>query len=204
MLGYLSEPRERLLSLVGGMEKNPVKWTAESATIASVNEMIVRIDATDKEVEASKQIQSQKLGEARTVSNEAAALADKLETLARGFHSGDDNKLLEYNIQAKKDKQTKTAPDVKPTVTLEDDTDGEGFIVSTAVDPKANYYEWQKGIGANAADVNTTPEMKLFKTTKKTNFVDDDVTKGVRVFYKVRACNAAGAGPWSEAVSRVQ
>ena len=46
--------------------------------------------------------------------------------------------------------------------------------------------------------------MKLYKTTTKTPFVDDDVFKGVRYFYKVRAINAAGEGPWSEAVSRVQ
>jgi hypothetical protein len=155
-------------------------------------------------VEEAKQVQSQKLGDARVVSNDATVLADKLETLARGFHSGDDNKLLEYNIQAKKDKKTVTAPDVKPVVTIEDESDGEGFSISTSVDPKANYYEWQKGTAGNAADVNTTPEMKLFKTTKKTYFVDDEVPKGVRVFYKVRACNASGTGPWSEAVSRVQ
>jgi hypothetical protein len=186
------------------MEKNPVKWTAESVTITSVNEMIVKIDAADKEVEISKQIHSQKLGEARTVSNAATTLADKLETLALGFHAGDESKLLEYSIQAKRDKQVITTPETKLTVTIVDDIDNVGFRVSTVVEPKASYYEWQKGIGLNAADINTIPEMKLFKTTKKTNFVDDDVTKGVRVFYKVRACNASGEGPWSEAVSRVQ
>lgn len=46
--------------------------------------------------------------------------------------------------------------------------------------------------------------MKNFKTTKKTSFVDDEVPKGVRVFYRVRAANTNGVGPWSEAVSKVQ
>ena len=87
---------------------------------------------------------------------------------------------------------------------LQDDTDGEGFIVSTQFDANADFYEWQKGFGSSPSDTNTIPELKNFKTTKKTNFVDDEVPKGVRVFYRVRAANTNGVGPWSEAVSRVQ
>jgi hypothetical protein len=40
--------------------------------------------------------------------------------------------------------------------------------------------------------------------TKKTSFVDDDVPKGTRIFYRVRAANTKGVDPWSEAVSMVQ
>lgn len=87
---------------------------------------------------------------------------------------------------------------------LQDDTDGEGFIVSTQFDANADFYEWQKGFGSNPSETKTIPELKNFKTTKKTNFVDDEVPKGVRVFYRVRAANTNGVGPWSEAVSRVQ
>ncbi|MCL5028927.1 MAG: hypothetical protein M1480_07895, partial [Bacteroidetes bacterium] len=42
---------------------------------------------------------------------------------------------------------------------------------------------------------DVVPEMKFFKATKKAAFVDDDVVKGVRYFYRVRATNTAGAGP---------
>jgi len=45
--------------------------------------------------------------------------------------------------------------------------------------------------------------MKNFKTTKKTSFVDDEVAKGTRIFYRVRAANANDRDAWSEAVSRV-
>jgi len=44
----------------------------------------------------------------------------------------------------------------------------------------------------------------MYKTTTKTTFVDDDVAKAIRYFYRVRAANASGFGPWSEIVSRVQ
>jgi hypothetical protein len=59
-------------------------------------------------------------------------------------------------------------------------------------------------VGTNAADDKTIPELKNFKTTKKTSFVDDEVAKGVRIFYRVRAADTNGVGLWSEAVSRVQ
>ena len=204
MLGYLSEPKDHLGFLKGGMGKNQSLWTDQTVTIASVDEMLARIETQNREVENAKQELAQKISDARAVSNEASLLAEKIENLASGFHAGSDAKLLEYNIKPRKAKGAVTVPETKLIPTIEDDTDGEGFIVSSTADPVAKYYEWQKGKGVNAADKNTIPEMTLFKTTQKTYFVDDDVPKGVRMFYKVRACNAAGFGPWSEPVSRVQ
>lgn len=89
-----------------------------------------------------------------------------------------------------------------PTIT--DDKEGEGFIASTQTDPNADYYEWQKGYGTNAADDNVIPEMKNYKTTKKTSFVDDEVPKGIRIFYRVRAANTNGVSSCCESVSKVQ
>lgn len=204
MLTYLSDERKRLISLKGGMEKNPAIWTNQTVEITEVNQMIAGIDSKDAEVEAVKQQQTLKLSEARELSNTAGKLSDKIENLALGFHSDNVEKLVEYGIKQKKVATPKPVPSKTLIPKLEDDPDGEGFIVSTQVDPNADYYEWQKGLGTNAADASTIPELKNFKTTKKTNFVDDEVPKGVRVFYRVRAANTNGVGPWSEAVSRVQ
>ena len=74
----------------------------------------------------------------------------------------------------------------------------------TAKDPVAINYEWQKGQGLDPKDMHTIPDMVFFKFTTKIKFVDDNVTKGVRYFYRVRALNRNGQGPWSEPVSRVQ
>ena len=65
-------------------------------------------------------------------------------------------------------------------------------------------YECFKGISADPTKTDIIPVLSPFKTTRKLSFVDDDVVKGQRVWYKVRAINAAGEGPWSEPVSRVQ
>ena len=74
----------------------------------------------------------------------------------------------------------------------------------TAKDDVADSYEWQKGQGTDPKDTSTIPPMSFFKQTSKTVFIDDEVLKGIRYFYRVRAVNRNGQGPWSEPVSRVQ
>jgi hypothetical protein len=186
------------------MEKNSTFWTDKTVLVTEVDQMLTNIQTADASVEETKQQLSIKLSGARDVSTNAYKLVEKIENLASGLHSSDAQKLLEYGIKQKKEKETRPVPTKTLIPVLEDDTDGEGFIVSTQKDPNADYYEWQKGTGTNAADANTIPELKNFKTTKKISFVDDEVVKGVRTFYRVRAANRNGVGPWSEAVSRVQ
>jgi hypothetical protein len=204
LLSYLIEPKDRLAALKAGMEKNPALWTDLTVTVQDVNGIISGIEAKSAEVENAKQVQALKLSEARDLSGTANKLADKIENLANGFHAENSDKLLEYGIKPKKAKEQKPVPSRILIPIIEDDTDGEGFIVSTQSDANADYYEWQKGSANNPAETSTIPELKNFKTTKKTSFVDDEVAKGIRTFYRVRAANTNGVGPWSEAVSRVQ
>lgn len=204
MIGYLSDPKTRLVSAKVGMQKNSSFWTDQTVTVQKVDEMIASIDTKDNELEESKNQYQLKITGARNLSNDANNLADKIENLAYGFHGDNPENLIEYNIKKRKTAAPRAVPSKVIIPTLADDSDGEGFIVSTQVDPNADYYEWQKGLGTNATDANTIPELKNFKTTKKTSFVDDEVQKGVRVFYRVRAANTNGVGPWSEAVSKVQ
>jgi len=204
MLGYLMEPKERLRVLKTGMANNTPDWTVKTVELPEVETILTRIDAKDAEVETARQLLSLRSTEARALSGEAVNLADKIMNIALGIYSGNEEKLIEFGIKKRKTAEPKPAPTKTLIPALADDTDGEGFVVSTQTDPNADYYEWQKGYGTNAADDKTIPELKNFKTTKKTSFVDDEVPKGIRVFYRVRAANTNGVGPWSEAVSKVQ
>ncbi len=130
--------------------------------------------------------------------------AQRVSSIAIGLEGSSQEKLLPYGIKLRKPVVKKLVPSKVLLPSLADDVDGVGFIVSTQYDGDADIYEWQKGIGADPTKTDVIPEMKLFKTTTKASFVDDDVQKGVRVFYRVRASNSAGQGQWSEAVSRVQ
>jgi len=204
MLKYLADVVARLNSLKQGMEKNPTKWATQTITPAQVQTTIDDLETISKDDSSLKEQVTANQAKAHTAQTAAEKLADIIESIAVGLEEGNQDNLNSYGIKLRKIPSKKAAPSTSLHPALADDTDGEGFIVSTTYDSDADLYEWLKGVSPDPTKLDTIPEMKFFKTTKKTTFVDDEVAKGVRVFYKVRAVNSAGNGPWSEAVSRVQ
>jgi hypothetical protein len=201
---YLLELLGLFEGLKKGIQKYTALWKDQSFTSESLQADIDALKAMDDSISALETELSKKKKEARILENEKQAVADKITKIASGFHADKPEQLLDYGLKPRKSAEAKPRPTKQLTVSLEDDSDGQGFVVYTQVDADANNYEWEKGQGVNATDVNTIPEMKFFKYTSKTSFVDDDIAKGIRYFYHVRAVNTAGEGPWSEAVSRVQ
>ena len=204
MTKYLSEIASRLNNFLNGIQKSPELWTKADETPEAVRAVIDNLNTADKAIENAKDALSTAHAEARKLETTATKFADDLENSAIAYEKSDPDKLSRYGINLRKEKIRKPAPTAILHAALQDDTDGIGFIVSTNIDPNADHYEWYKGNNSDPTKTDIIPEMKLYKTTTKTSFVDDDVLKGVRYFYKVRAINAAGEGPWSEAVSRVQ
>lgn len=204
MIRYLREESDRLSGFKGGIEKNSAKWAGNEITPAAIQTQIEQLSAQEKLIESTKTLLNQQQLEAKEIQQNAAKLGDQIESYINAFHPNDAERLLDYGLVPRKQYTKKQIPTAKPAITIQDDTDGEGFILTTQTDADAEMYEWYKGIGADAAKPDVIPAMTMLKTTKKTSFVDDDVVKGVRVFYKVRAINNKGEGPWSEPVSRVQ
>ncbi len=204
MVKYLSDSISRLKELLNGMLKNPEIWTKPDETPEAVQSKITGLEVVSKTLEDAQENLTLTQVNARRAQADAAKFADDLENSAIAYHKSDQVKLSVYGIELRKPRTKRTSPTSTIYAKLQDDTDGQGFIVSTIADPNADQYEWQKGMAADASKTDVIPDMKLFKSTTKLTFVDDDVQKGVRYFYRVRAINTAGEGPWSEAVSRVQ
>jgi hypothetical protein len=201
---YLSELVVDLKNLMSGIVKNAAAWAPLNITAAMVQQSIDAVNAMEAEVAELKRQLSAKLTAARALQDATSQFVTKIENFAYAMNTDTPENLVDYNLQPRKEKKAKAVPMQKLKVTLEDDTDGVGFIVSTEPDADATMYEWYRGAAADAGKTDVIPEMTLFKTTQKTTFVDDDVIKGRRMFYKVRAVNPAGVGPWSDAASRVQ
>ncbi len=204
MIKYLSDSSNRLKSLKSGMEKNAAVWENQTDKPDMVQLKIDALASKEREIDDLKTSLSVKQSEAHALSGDAEAYADRIESLAVGLENGNTDKLNEYGIKLRKAISKKPAPTQVLIPIIEDDSDGVGFVVSTQFDANADIYEWQKGSGTDASRTDVVPEMKLFKTTTKTSFVDDDVPKGVRIFYRVRSVNSVGQGPWSQAASKVQ
>jgi hypothetical protein len=204
MIKYLSEAAGRLEILKRGMEGNPEIWEVQPENVAKVQVKIDLLKAKEKELETLKDTMATKQAEAHILSGECEDYADRIELIAIGVIGNNQEKLIPYGIALRKESIKKSAPTKVLLPILVDDTDGVGFIITISSDPDAYHYEWEKGENTDASKPNVIPEMKFFKISAKASFVDDDVKKGVRTFYRVRAVNRAGVGPWSEAVSRVQ
>lgn len=204
MIKYIADSSTTFKGLKNGMEKNPTVWANQADTPAKMQEKIDLLDSTEKEIEGIKEQLAVKQIEAHKLCAELDEYAARVTSIVIGLEGNNQEKLLPYGIKLRKPVAKKSVPTKVLQSSITDDTDGSGFIISTLFDSDADIYEWQKGAGADPAKTDVIPEMKLFKTTTKTTYVDDDVQKGVRYFYRVRSINAAGEGPWSEAVSRVQ
>ncbi len=204
MVKYLSDAIFRLKDLLNGMLKNPEKWTKPDETPETVQAQITILENSSKAIDEAKETLSIVQVNARRALAASGKFADDMENSAIAYHKSDAVQLNAYGIRLRKPRSKRTSPVEALHVRLQDDIDGQGFIVSTTPDSNADQYEWYKGAGADASTTNIVPELKLFKTTTRLTFVDDNVQKGVRYFYRVRAVNTAGEGPWSEAASRVQ
>ena len=204
MVKYLAELISRFTGYKSGITKNPDVWKDREETPEAIQNHIDAVQKVGGELDDLNEQLALKTAEARKLQKEETRYADDFENLAIGLEKSNPDKLMLYNIELRKSLTKKSIPTDILHPKLADDTDGVGYIVSTNSDANANQYEWQKGVAADPSKTDVIPEMKFFKTTIKTSFVDDDVAKGVRYCYRVRAVNSAGEGPWSEAVSRVQ
>ena len=204
MIVYLEKLRNRLLGLLNGVKSHSTEWAGQAETPATIQANIDTVDKIQEEISTLEDQLSQKKKEARHIELQLGLVADTIENKAIGFHTANPDVLNDYDIKLRKPAVKKPVPGKVLIPELKDDVDGQGFIVSTQVDPDADKYEWEKGVAIDPQDLNTIPKMLHFRNTSKTIFVDDIVAPGVRYFYRVRAFNASGDGAWSAAVSRVQ
>jgi hypothetical protein len=204
MLKYLEDLSRDFTLMKAGIIAHAALWSVKNITGETVQGYIDRIAAANKTVDTLQLQLAQALADARALEAELSPAFAKMVKFAIGLHSDEQNILLEYGIPQRKETASKPAPGKKLALSVEDDSDGIGFLLGIEKDENADMYECYKGISADPTKTDVIPSLLPFKTTRKIFFVDDDVVKGQRVWYKVRAMNAAGLGPWSEPVSRVQ
>jgi hypothetical protein len=204
MIKYLDDIRNRLKERKAGILKHLALWTSQAITGDLLEQKIAQVDAADADIENAKTALSNSYAAARTVQDSLEQFLTKIDNNAVAIHTDDPDTLGDYGIAGRKENKPKAVPVEKLLMTVADDTDGFGFILTTSADESASMYEWYKGVSADASKADAIPAMMLFKTTQKLSFVDDDVVKGQRIWYKVRAVNAAGTGPWSDPANRVQ
>jgi hypothetical protein len=205
MTKYIDDLVKDFSNRKSGMEKNANLWQNLPVKTTDIDETVVELKTLEKQIDDSLEAVQQLRAKARLLVVEKKKKVAKIDNLAYGLHDDDATQLLSYGITLKKNAVTKPIPGKGVVKSIIDDHDGEGFILERDAVADADNYEWQKALGEDASVTNIDQsKFNHFKVSNRKNFVDDEVKKGVRYFYRFRGFNTAGNGAWSEPVSRVQ
>lgn len=200
----MSNVIQLLKKKLGGMKANADKWLNQPVTITAMEGYITQMEAAEAKIDNAAHALQQARDEGRNLAEEITVKIGQVDSLAEGIHALELVKLPEYGIEVRKGKTSKPVPFKAVIHSIADEPDGVGFIITFNKLTDADHYEVEKGVAANADDKTLAPPYPFLKSTSKTVVYDDDIAKGKRYFYRVRGINAAGAGAWSEPVSRVQ
>lgn len=204
MIKYIQTIINELKSRVAGMKANPEKWTNQEVTVTMVEGYIKSLEDQSAAIEAAESALQKARDAGRKLEESLQVKQKQIDNLAYGIHAAEPVKLSDYGLTVRKSAGSRPVP-VKCMITsIVDDSDGVGFVVTWLSVPEADHYEIEKGVAAAITDMVLAPPFPFLKSTSKITITDDDVEKGRRYFYRVRAVNAAGSGEWSEAVNRVQ
>ncbi len=204
MLKFIGKIVESLDDKQKGMVANDKKWVNLPVTPAIVQAAITDLRAKDDAVSAAEIVLEKARQDARDTVEKYAVLDGQIENLAAGIHATELNKLVEYNMDLPANKNAKSSPGKTVIASIVDDADGHGFVITHQSLADADGFEIERSAGQPADTEVLAPPYTYLKTTQKLSYTDDDVEKGKRYFYRSRAYNRRGYGPWSEPVSRVQ
>ncbi len=202
---YLQNEIDILKNLRAGIVANQSKWDGMPVSIPQIDAALSVLQTSADEMDmADTALKKLQVKIHDTVAAQAQ-VGDQIESLAKGIHATETEKLLDYGIAGKKKSSPLAIPEKAAIGSISDDFDGEGFILS--IQPLANATDFEIWRGASAGPDALSLEPSQFSylsTTKKLSYTDDDVLKGKRYFYRLRGYNRNGKGEWSAMVSRVQ
>jgi hypothetical protein len=204
MVKYIQVIIDDLNDRIAGMKANPEKWTNQPVTVAELEADVASLEAQAAKIAAAEGALQKEREAGRKLVETFDQKVKQVDNLTFGIHATETTKLVDYKLSLRKSNSSKPIPSKGMMISIVDDVDGEGFVVTWGVIAGADHYEIERGIAPNITDLVLSPPYSFLKTTTKTVLNDDDVLKGKRYFYRIRAVNAAGTGEWSEPVNRVQ
>jgi hypothetical protein len=204
MVKYIATILQALESFVAGMKANAAQWTNLPLTLTELEALLTQLKDQSGKIDAADAALQKERDAGHKLVDVVKAKLTKGENLALALYSEDPVKLAEYGLNSRKENESRNVPGKVSNLSLTDDKDGEGFVFGWAPVADADYYEIEKKEAPNTTDLVLAPPYNFLKTTRKASITDDDVVKGKRYFYRVRAVNSAGHGEWSEPISRVQ
>ena len=202
---YIDHQIESLEKKKAGIVANAADWEGTGISAITVQaEIDVLLLAKKKVLDNIVVLHNSRLA-ARKATDVGKTEDELLVLKVKGMYAANTEKWAEYGVDAhdaitaKKD----AVPAKGMIKSIENDSDGEGFIVQGKAITGIDVYEWQRGVGS-VTDSHIIPEFVHLITNRKCKIIDDDVQKGIRYFYRYRGYNIHGFGEWSEPVNLIQ
>ena len=196
--------RNEFSDLKKGMETNNAKWVGQPVSALQVKDIIDDLQSKEDAVVSANNV----LIQAKVAASEAVALhtliADQVISLTEGIHKLEPSKLVDYNLSLPKPKKPKVPPGKAVIDSLKDEEDGVGFKLKFMHLTDVEGFEIERSAPQNSDLLVLAPPFIFLKVTQKLTYVDDEIIKGKRYFYRVRGYNRRGKGEWSDISSRVQ
>lgn len=201
---YIQEQITEFKKRKNGIVNNTEIWNGLPVGIEDIDAYIKELEESDQKISDALTVAQQEREKARALVSARKKDLEQIDNFAMGLHKDSTEKLIQYGIKTMGSGKVTTYPHKTVIQSIVDDFDGEGFIIQIAPGNRANYYEVERGTVDDVSTQILAPPYPFLRTTKKLKFVDDNVVKGVRYFYRARAINTMGPGEWSEPISRVQ
>jgi hypothetical protein len=203
-LKYIQKTYNRRSKQMNGIEKNADRWTGQPDSVDSVKADLTALEASDNRISNLEQQIIQERAAARELCHQIETKADETERRMKGIHANEKEKWIEYGEESAQERQPTVKPQMPLTLTIKDDTDGQGFVITLEKkDENGEYYLFEKGSSTDTKASQPVAWASLAEIPRITT-IDDNVESGVRYFYRVRASNRKGKGPFSNVVTRVQ
>jgi hypothetical protein len=205
MIKYIQKLTNKLSGIKTGIHRNTTRWAGQPIAEPDINTALDELETADNAVAQARAALHEALKAARDKVKAHAKTVKQAESLARGIHSSDTEKLIEYNIKERKRKQKEPAPGKADIESVTRNHDGTGLLITIKHLPHADHYQVLRA--TTEANVLTPPAPDKFvfiKTIQKLTYNDTQIQPGMRYHYMVSGHNHNGDGELSGVVSAIE
>jgi hypothetical protein len=205
MIKYIEKLSNKITGLKKGIHANASHWSGQPITESDINAAVGELETADREVARARAALKEALTAARKKVKLHGKTAKQAESLARGIHASDSEKLIEYNIKERKRKQKEPAPGKADIESVVKNHDGTGLLISIKHLEHADHFQVLRAV--TEAGVLAPPPADKFifiKTIQKLTYIDTQIQPGMRYHYMVSGHNHNGDGEPSAVVSAIE
>ena len=200
----INDLKNEMNDLSNGMETNHLLWTGQVVTQIAVKACVADLQDKEDAVVTANNVLIQAKAYAKESVAKNRLIAGQVISLAEGIHALDTSKLTDYNLTIPHPKKPVAAPGKAVIESLKDEDDGIGFKIKFHSLADVQGFEIERSTPQSSDLLVLAPPYLHLKNSLKLSYVDDDIIKGKRYFYRGRGYNHKGFGEWSDISSKVQ